>query len=533
MPITRKHKISAAKNAIVLSFLLFATFASRPARGQIQPANPDSALQIILAQIQGAPLTLEAAMQQAMREATDVREAEAVQLAAEAVVRREKNVFDPRLFFNLDHTNDRLPTASFFSGAPVLNTEQTTSIAGLRMDLPTGTHLEVAMNTIRLQTNSTFAFLNPQYTTLGSFSFRQPLMSGFTISGRKDVVKAERDQEAAAARYDQTALATRAEVEHSYWDLYAATRDFAVQQLIRDNAAALLQEADVRARTGLVGPSQVANARVFLAQQELALLDREEQLDRFSDQLASLVGARPGAGRMRFIALDEPPGDFLLEAADVLVKRALENNFNLHAARKEIEGLRVLERAVKWEALPQVDLVGSFGGNGLAGSAQQVIFGNDTLGTNRGGDFSEALNQAFVRDFSTWSVGVEVTIPVNLRGGSGERARLHAEAIRAESRLVAEARTLEEQVRASHRELSHGKRRLEVAQQGVAAAQEQVRIGLIEFRNGRSTAFELVRLGADLAVAQQRYSQELVRTAKAAATLRQLTSGAYSGSSSN
>ncbi len=68
---------------------------------------------------------------------------------------------------------------------------------------------------------------------------------------------------------------------------------------------------------------------------------------------------------------------------------------------------------------------------------------------------------------------------------------------------------------------------MNAAREGVTAAQEQVRIGLIEFQNGRSTAFELVRLGADFAVAQQRYSQALVRGAKAAASLRQLTSGAY------
>ena len=64
------------------------------------------------------------------------------------------------------------------------------------------------------------------------------------------------------------------------------------------------------------------------------------------------------------------------------------------------------------------------------------------------------------------------------------------------------------------------------------AAQEQVRIGVIEFRNGRTTAFELVRLGADFAAAQQRYSQALVRSAKAAASLRLLTAGKYPGISS-
>jgi len=78
--------------------------------------------------------------------------------------------------------------------------------------------------------------------------------------------------------------------------------------------------------------------------------------------------------------------------------------------------------------------------------------------------------------------------------------------------------------------LFNGKRRMKAAQEGVDAAREQVRIGFIGFQNGRSTAFELVRLGADFAVAQQRYSQALVRSAKAAANLRQLTSGAYQGS---
>ena len=79
-------------------------------------------------------------------------------------------------------------------------------------------------------------------------------------------------------------------------------------------------------------------------------------------------------------------------------------------------------------------------------------------------------------------------------------------------------------MRATHREVSHGRARRQAAREGVEAAQEQVRIGLLEFHNGRTTAFELVRLGEDFAVAQRRYSEALVRTAKAAATLRQLTS---------
>jgi outer membrane protein TolC len=401
------------------------------------------------------------------------------------------------------------------------------------LELPIGTQLEASLNTIQLRTNSGFAFLNPQYTAFGSLRVRQPLLGGFQTSARKSLTKAEQELRAAQARYDQEVLATSAEVERRYWDLYAAERDYAVRKLTRDQGEIFLQETELRAKAGLIGPNQVANARTFLAEQKILLLDHEEQLDRLSDQLASLIGVRPDAGKPRFITVDVPPGDFAVEPVDVLVERARQNNLDLQAAQAEVEASRTLAKAAGWEALPSVDLLGSLGGNGLAGTARNVIFGGDTLRTTRGGSFGNALDQLSKRDFRNWSVGVEVRIPIGLRKGLGEQDRLEAEVIMAEQRYVDRARTLEDQVRTSYRELFHGKRRLEASREGVEAAQEQVRIGLIEFRSGRTTAFELVRLGADFAAAQQRYSEALVRTAKAATTLKQLTSGRYPAATPN
>jgi len=209
------------------------------------------------------------------------------------------------------------------------------------------------------------------------------------------------------------------------------------------------------------------------------------------------------------------------------VEKALQKNLTIQAAKADVESRRALSKAAFWEALPKVDLIGSLGANGLGGTPQEVIFNTDTLFTTRGGTFGDALSQTLKREFPTWSVGVELSIPIGLRSGLGEQDRLDAEVLIAEQQEIQLTRILEEQVRTSYRELFNNKRRLTAAKEGVEAAQEQVRIGLIEFQNGRSTAFELVRLGADFAVAQQRYSQALVRSAKAAANLRQLTSGAY------
>jgi outer membrane protein TolC len=156
-----------------------------------------------------------------------------------------------------------------------------------------------------------------------------------------------------------------------------------------------------------------------------------------------------------------------------------------------------------------------------------VEFGGQTFTTEGVGDVTEALRQIGELECPRWGVGVDVTIPIGPRRRGGEMDRLKAEVDRAEQRYLAGERVLREQIRRFHRELMNGKERLAIALRGVEASQEQVRIGLIEYRNGRSTAFELVRLGADLAAAQQRYSQALVRTVKAGAALARLTSGAY------
>ena len=141
--------------------------------------------------------------------------------------------------------------------------------------MPTGTNVELALNTVRLETNSSFAFLNPEFDAFGSLNIRQPLLRGFMASGRKHLTQSERLYDAETARYNQQMLNTAADVERSYWDLYAAQHDYAVQVLSRNRAKSFLDETEKRATAGLVGPDQVANARTFLAQQELTLLDSE------------------------------------------------------------------------------------------------------------------------------------------------------------------------------------------------------------------------------------------------------------------
>ncbi|HOX25373.1 MAG TPA: TolC family protein [Candidatus Krumholzibacteria bacterium] len=497
------------------------------------PANPDSALAVALAALPGEPISLETALAQAVANDTALEIARAGLLAASGVERRERGAFAPELFGEAERAGDSQPTASFFSGADVLETESTRLGAGARVRLPLGTELSASLNAVRLESNSAFATLSPQIDSYGELELVQPLLKGFGPGARGERDAAALEREGAEAGYEEARLATRADVELIYWALHAAERDYAVQRLIRDQAIRFLEEVRLRARAGLVGPAEEANARVFLADQEQQVLDGEEVLDSLSDRLVTLIGRRPAGGAPRFRPADSPPADQPAIDLDRLLALTLERSPRIAAAERRLAAARARLAGATWNARPQLDLVGNLGGRGLAGTGQDVILdfggGPDTLRTDLNTGYSDGFKQVFKRDFPTWAVGLRFSVPIGGGGDAGERDRLAAEVVFAEQELEALRRALVEDVRARHRELARSRNRLEFAARGVDASYEQVRIGTLQFRSGRTTAFELVRLGADFADAQRRYSGALVRTARATADLRRLTAGAYPG----
>jgi len=495
----------------------------------ILAASPDSALTATIADLPGERLLLDDAVVKAARQATEARVAEAEMISATQAVRREKGVFDPELFGSGDWSGADTPTASLFAGAEVLKTESTDFEAGARMRLRLGTELSASVTSLRTTTNSEFTSLNPEYQAFGALTLRQPLLKGFGPSARGDLSFAERNLDGALARYEGAVLAVRTEVESVYWELYGAERNHAVTRLIRDRASTFLEDTKLRARAGMIGPSAVANAEFFLTEAEQALLDTEEQMDRYSDRLASLMGRRPSA--LRYKSWDEPPTEFPVVSQDSLVAVVMNRNPDLQALASNAEALRALVKGSVWDARPTFDLIGGLGGSGLAGVPQDVFFPGspDPVRTDVDGDRGNSVSQALGGDFPNWNVGFVFSLPLGNREGKGERDRLRAQVVRAEQNLLAGQRLMEEEVRAQHRELQRGNKRLEIATRGVAASIKQVEIGMLEYTNGRTTAFEVVRLAADLATAQQRYSDALVRTARAAAVLRQLTGGWYPG----
>lgn len=485
----------------------------------------DSTVAPAMERIPGEPLRLDDAVAAALAQAPRLRIARAQVEEAAGALRSAGGDFDPTLFASIERASDDQPSASFFAGADVLETRTTEAEAGARLTLPVGTEIEARVSALRAETNSSFAALDPQYDTLADLSLRQPLLDGRGVGTGAVLAAAEVALEAARARAEDVRLAVVADVESIYWQLFASGRDFAVQEAIVAQAEAVLEEARARADAGLAGPSAVANARVFLAEQRQIRFDRLESMGLLSDRLASLTGRRPEGDDRLFRPSDAPPDRFTVLDVEDLVDRALAGNPSLRAAERDLAVVEERLRAARRNALPTLDLLAGIGGRGLGGDPQAVEFGGDVFTSSVDGGLGDGLEQALTGDFPNWRVGLSLEIPLGNRRDGGERDRLEAERTRVAQSLESARRALEESVRAQHRVLENGAARLAAAHDGVDAANEQVRIGVLEFQNGRTRAFELVRLGADLTRAQQRYSDALVRTARATAQLRRLLGG--------
>ncbi|MCB0290244.1 MAG: hypothetical protein KDH97_08300, partial [Calditrichaeota bacterium] len=95
---------------LLLFLFMSGSFAlTIPAYSQDWRANPDSALQVKLAQIGGEKIRLERAVSLALENASAVREARARLRAAQGAVRREKGGFDPELFLSLERSGNDTP----------------------------------------------------------------------------------------------------------------------------------------------------------------------------------------------------------------------------------------------------------------------------------------------------------------------------------------------------------------------------------------------------------------------------------------
>lgn len=296
---------------------------------------------------------------------------------------------------------------------------------GISQLLPTGAKLEAKTTLSRFITN-----INQKdgrspgandHRTFWGLTLTQPLAKdgGTTVTQARMVI-AGLDVEVASHAQVETESSVLAEAAMAYYELVLAQHRVEAAEEKRSTGQRLLTQARDLARQGRLSESE--------------LLELENSVSRYQAGVSEAVqGRRDRQNRLHTLAMSNKTNELKIwQASDKLpevssavssleheqaIRLALESRADYLMQRKVIEREGVQLVYARNQALPRVDLVATYGRNGLALSA------------------SQAYRWSTMNDYPTWSVGVQVQVPLgeNRLG----RADIAAAQLRRENALLA------------------------------------------------------------------------------------------------
>jgi outer membrane protein TolC len=291
-------------------------------------------------------------------------------------VRETEGVFEPTLVGRYDRQHVENPVASavqsfFASGL----TNQTTDDyhvynAGVQGILPWGFGYSSGYTLQKLNSNSSFYALDPQYTAMWRSELDIPLLRGLYWSTPDLLVRRSRVTQDISDENFRTRLADSLfALEAAYWTL-AASRALELAAIKSvETAEDLLEQTKVQYQVGVVAKVRVTEAEAGLAQRDFDLIVRSNQAQAAQDALLTAI-LEPGLGdyASTYIKTEEPTFVPYDVDADAALEKARALRPELAAAQKVVENSEFDEKYAWNQKLPALDVRASYANNGLSGS---------------------------------------------------------------------------------------------------------------------------------------------------------------------
>jgi outer membrane protein TolC len=311
--------------------------------------------------------------------------------AATAGVLEARGVFDPSISAGVSRGEDQrsLDAESSIAAAGLsrVRTESTNGQLGLSGLSPASTRYSFRVQD--RNASDTFNNFEEEHVTSASLTLTQPLLRG---RGHRYVTHGLR-QALRSLRISRIDLRLRVEgillqVEQAYWDLVMAEGKLAVRRKSVETAMSLLEQVDIKVDVGTASETDRVQAQSGLAQRRLSLIAAERARGLQDRTLKDLTMEDLAQASPPFDPLDQPTTNRTMLSYQDVLKDALANRPELFRSALDLEHAQEQLRQGKNEALPQVDLEGNYGVNGL------------------GGSFGDAADNAASRDDNNWSIGL-------------------------------------------------------------------------------------------------------------------------------
>jgi outer membrane protein TolC len=450
-------------------------------------------------------LSLDEAVKRAMENNLDIKVESYNPLSSEEGIRAAKGYYDPFLSSVLDKNSQTSPQTNAFSGGQKVTTDGSTWNFGLGQTVPTGGEFSLTFNNNKRDTNSVFTTFNPSYGSSFTLAAAQPLFKNFRMDApRRQLLLSKKNKEISDVQFKQSVVNVLAAVKAQYYELIFAIDNLEAARQSLALAQKLLDENQIKVRVGTMAPLDVVQAQSEVAGREEGVIVAENALREAEDTLKRSIapGNEPGLWDLRVVPTDRPSADPYPVDVEAATRRALESRTDVQAARKNLERADIDVRYARSLTLPQLDLVGSYGGSGVGGT--QLIrdgFGGPIVDTIPGG-YGDATSQVFGADYPSWRIGFNLSYPILNRSAkaASAQARLAKEQLevslrRLELNVVSEVRTAARAVETNLKRVESSRAARVLQEQRLDAEQKK-------FAAGMSTNFFVTQAQRDLANAQ-------------------------------
>jgi outer membrane protein TolC len=391
-------------------------------------------------------------------------------------------------------------------GGTRVSVATTTYNAGYSQNMPWyGGNFQVTFNNNMQDSSSQFITFNPQFVTGLTAQYSQPLLRGLFIDqNRQQLAITQINREIADETLRATITQTLANVRNAYWDLVFSRSAVDVAQRALELADKLVEDNRARVEVGTLAPLDIVQAEAEAAnrRQQLALAEATMQTAELSLKRYIVSGTEDPMWRQELRPIDLPSLEPAPTDIEPAVRRALERRTDLVNARKQLQSADVSLKFFRNETLPDLDLIASYGAQGIGGTQiSRSGLGGTITSTNPGG-YNDALRLLTNRDYPSWNV--QVNVSYNLFGSQAEAqyARGRLQKNQAQVRLRAMELQVATEVTNAALNVQSNLKRVEAAVAARELADKRLQAEQSKFDVGMTTNFFVVQAQRDLRDAQ-------------------------------
>jgi len=546
-------------NRILVSIILVLSLYPVASAQETKPMPEMSRVGVETDQVH--PLSLREALAMALENNKDIEVARQTVRIAEFDYRGAQGLYDPRFTTQAFYERIENPISSFLAGGQNGSTIQTdyTGTARLEGQTPAfGGNYRLDFSSVKLNTNNQFVALNPQYPTSLAFSYTQPLWRGLKIDQtRRQIQIARKNLTLTDTQFRQRAIDTITNVQRAYWDLVFALRNLQVQRDAVSTARQQLEHNKRLVNEGQLAPIDVVAAEAQISSFEQRVFGALEEVSRTENSLKNLIAQDQKANLWSESIV---PTDSVDLAAPVVslpdaLKTAMENRPELQQSDVLKEINQIDQRFFKDQTKPAIDLVGTYGVTGLAGSVSSNIvnpltqssvllrqrvdelselahldplpvippqqFSQDLLG-----GYGQSLQNLLANRYGTARIGVQISLPLRNRTAEANLGRSLVEGERIGTQRKQLEQTIQVDVRNALQSVRSSEARLRAAVATREANEQQFASEQRKLDAGQSTVFLVLQRQNDLTESRGQELRAQTDLNKAIADLQRATGNA-------